>query len=133
MTDPHNEHEMAVALEGLEQPPEPETPEEKPTPLLDAARRVLLASIGAVALATDEIEEFVGKLVERGEIAETDGRELVKDVLERRRKIGPLEDKLDRQVERVVSKLNIPSKSDVDALSSRIADLSQKIDELSQR
>ena len=100
---------------------------------MDAARKVLLASIGAVALATDEIEDFVGKLVERGEIAEKDGRNLLKDVLERRRKMGPLEEKLDQQVERVVSRLNIPTKSDVDALTDRIADLSRKIDELGQQ
>jgi polyhydroxyalkanoate synthesis regulator phasin len=47
--------------------------------------------------------------------------------------MGPLEDKLDQQVERVVDRLNIPTKSDVDALSSRIADLSRKIDELNQQ
>src|SRR5512141_2288242 len=54
--------------------------------LLETVRKVLLASIGAVALAQDEIEDFVNKLVERGQIAEQDGRKLLKDVMERRRK-----------------------------------------------
>jgi len=132
MADSHDEHELEVAPEMEEHGSEPETSSERISPLLETARRVLLASIGAVALAADEIEEFVGKLVERGEIADKDGRKLVKDVLERRRKMGPLEDKLDQQVERVVNRLNIPTKSDVEALSSRIADLSHKIDELSK-
>lgn len=103
---------------------------EKVSPLLDAVRRVLLASIGAVALAADEIEDFVNKLVERGEIAEKDGRKLVKDVLERRKEMSPIEQKLDRQMDRFLTRLNIPTRDDVESLSARIADLSKKIDEL---
>lgn len=103
---------------------------EKVSPLLDAVRRVLLASIGAVALAADEIEDFVNKLVERGEIAEKDGRKLVKDVLERRKEMSPIEQKLDQQMDRFLTRLNIPTRDDVESLSARIADLSKKIDEL---
>ena len=132
MTDPLDVQEIEVAIDPVEKPVEPETPDEKPAPLLDTARRVLLASIGAVALAADEIEDFVDKLVDRGEIAKEDGRTLVKDVLERRRKLSPLDGKVDQQVERVVSRLNIPTKSDIDALNARIADLTQKIDELTR-
>jgi poly(hydroxyalkanoate) granule-associated protein len=107
---------------------------EKVSPLLDAVRRVLLASIGAVALAADEIEDFVKKLVERGEIAEKDGRKLVKDVLERRKEMEmrPIEQKLDRQMDRFLTRLNIPSRDDVESLNARIADLSKKIDELKE-
>jgi poly(hydroxyalkanoate) granule-associated protein len=107
---------------------------EKVSPLLDAVRRVLLASIGAVALAADEIEDFVNKLVERGEIAQKDGRKLVKDVLERRKEMEmrPIEQKLDRQMDRFLTRLNIPTKDDVESLSARIADLSKKIDELKE-
>lgn len=102
------------------------------TPLLDAARKVLMASIGAWAVAADEIEDFVNRLVERGEIAEKDGRRLVKDVLERRQELGPIEQKLDRQMERFLARLNIPTKGDVEALNARIAELTQKIEELKQ-
>jgi poly(hydroxyalkanoate) granule-associated protein len=107
---------------------------EKVSPLLDAVRRVLLASIGAVALAADEIEDFVNKLVERGEIAEKDGRKLVKDVLERRKEMEmrPIVQKLDRQMDRFLTRLNIPTRDDVESLNARIADLSKKIDELKE-
>src|SRR4051812_14566433 len=49
-------------------------------------RKVALASVGAVVLAQEEIEEFVRRLVEKGEIAEKDGRTLVRDLLEKRRR-----------------------------------------------
>ena len=40
--------------------------------LLNSLRRILMAGIGAVALTQEQIEDFVGKLVERGEIADGD-------------------------------------------------------------
>jgi poly(hydroxyalkanoate) granule-associated protein len=100
-------------------------------PLLDTVRKVLLASIGAVALAQDEIEDFVNKLVERGQIAEQDGRKLVKDVMERRRKTTiKVEEGLDTRVEELLSRMNVPTKADVEALSAKIAALTKKVDEL---
>lgn len=103
----------------------------------EAARRVLLAGIGAVALAQDEIEEFVAKLVERGELAETEGRKLVKDVLERRKaqfkeESHKAEGYLDRRLEALVARMNLPTRAEVAALQQRIAELAQKIEELKQ-
>ncbi len=96
----------------------------------EAARRVVLAGIGAVALAQDEAEDFVHRLVERGEIAEKDARKLIKEVTERRTKRAERE--LDRRVEDLLDKMNIPSKADIDALSAKITTLSHKIDDLRQ-
>lgn len=103
----------------------------------EAVRRVLLAGIGAVALAQDEIEEFVAKLVERGELAEAEGRKLVKDVLERRKaqlkeESHKAEGYLDRRLEALVARMNLPTRAEVAALQQRIAELAQKIEELKQ-
>jgi poly(hydroxyalkanoate) granule-associated protein len=99
--------------------------------LLEAARKVLLASIGAVALAQDEVEDFVNKLVERGEIAEQDGRKLVRDVMEKRKKTTQgAEEGLDKRVEELLSRMNVPTKADVEALSAKITTLTRKVDEL---
>ena len=55
--------------------------------LMEAVHKVLLAGIGAAALAQEEIEDFVNRLVERGEIAEADGKKMMKDVLEKRKQM----------------------------------------------
>ena len=100
-------------------------------PLLEATRKVLLASIGAVALAQEEIEIFVNKLVERGEIAEKDGKKLVRDVMEKRKKEAKkAEDELDKRLEDLLDRMNVPTKSDIEALSAKITALSKKVDEL---
>jgi poly(hydroxyalkanoate) granule-associated protein len=109
-----------------------ETSEEmERNPLLEATRKVLLASIGAVALAQEEIESFVSKLVERGEIAEKDGKKLVRDVMEKRKKEAKkAEDELDKRIEDLLDRMNVPTKSDIEALSAKITALSKKVDEL---
>ncbi|MCC6955687.1 MAG: phasin family protein [Anaerolineales bacterium] len=100
-------------------------------PLFEMVRKVLLAGIGAVALGKEEIEDFVDRLVERGEIAEKDGRKLVREVMERRKKEArKAEDELNKNVETVLDKMNVPSKADIEALSEKITALSKKIDEL---
>jgi polyhydroxyalkanoate synthesis regulator phasin len=55
-------------------------------PIFHPVRRMLTAFIGAVALASDEVENFVHLLVERGEIAEQDRRKLPEEVTERTQK-----------------------------------------------
>jgi len=100
-------------------------------PLLQSLRKVLLASIGAVALAQDEIEDFVNRLIERGEIAERDGRKLIRDLIEKRKEEAKkVEEKLDKRIEEVLARMNIATKSDIQALSDKIAALSRKVDRL---
>ena len=101
------------------------------SPLLDTARKVLLAGIGAVALAQEEIEDFVNKLVERGEIAEKDGRKLVREVMDKRKKgAEKAEDELSKRVEEILDRMNVPTKGDIEALGDKIASLTKKVDEL---
>ncbi len=102
--------------------------------LLNGLRRVLMAGVGAMALAQDEVEDFVNKLVDRGEIAEKDGRSLVKDVLDRRKERSrKAEDALEKRVEGLLDRMNVPTKSDIDNLSKKITLLAQKVDELKEK
>jgi poly(hydroxyalkanoate) granule-associated protein len=102
--------------------------------LLAGVRRVLMAGVGAVALAQEEVEEFVKKLVDRGEIAEKDGRKLVDDILEKRKtRAKKAEDALESRIEGLLERMNVPSKNDIDALSKKITLLAEKVDELKNK
>jgi len=108
--------------------------EEEKSRFLQTARRVILASIGAIALAQDEAEAFINKLIERGEIAEQDGKKLLNEVMERRKKIQKkTEDEMSKQVESMLERMDVPTKADIDALSKKISSLSKQIDELSKK
>lgn len=115
-----------------------ETVGESGNALLSGLRRVLMAGVGAVALTQEQIEDFVGKLVERGEIADGDARKLISDVVERRKKTVQdstrrAEEEFDKRIEGLLARMNIPSKNEIDALSDKISALSRKVDELRLR
>jgi len=111
------------------------------SPLVEAVHKVLLAGIGAAALAQEEIEDFINRLVERGEIAEADGKKMMKDVLEKRKQMvkmpampshqpKKITSDIEKRIEEVMAKLNIPTKDEIDALSAKITALTKKVDEL---
>jgi poly(hydroxyalkanoate) granule-associated protein len=107
--------------------------DEETKPFVGLLHKVLLASIGAVALAQEEIEEFVDKLVERGELAEKDGRKLVRDIMARRKtEAVKAEDQMNKHVEDILNRMNVPTKSDIDALGEKVAALAKKVDELNK-
>jgi poly(hydroxyalkanoate) granule-associated protein len=105
--------------------------------LFEGLRKLLLASIGVVAMTRDEGEAFVNKLVERGELAQKDGEKLLKEVQVRvregRPQIQKVGERVEQGLEEVLNRLNIPSKRDIDDLSAKIAQLSARVDELRKR
>jgi poly(hydroxyalkanoate) granule-associated protein len=109
---------------------EPSEKEER-GPLLEAFRKLLLASIGAVVIAQEEIEDLINKLVERGEIAKKDGEKLMKEVMAKRKKeAAKAEDEFNKRIEEILERMNVPTKADIEALGEKIAGLSKKVDEL---
>jgi polyhydroxyalkanoate synthesis regulator phasin len=101
--------------------------------LYNVVRRIMLAGVGAIALKHDELEEFIDKLVERGEIAKKDGDSLIKEMKERRSK--HLHDETGYAHKRFAEFLDrfaVPTKNDLDDLSEKISSLEKKIDELTK-
>lgn len=108
-----------------------EAEEKSQSRMLEALRRVLLATIGAAVIAEEEIKSLIDRLVERGEIAERDGKKLYQEMMDKRKnKTAKLEDDISQSVEQVLEKMNIPTKTDVEELGQKIAGLSKKIDDL---
>ena len=99
--------------------------------ILVSLRRVLLASVGVVALTIEEVGELVDKLVERGEIAEQEGKKLIIEIKEKRKKkTDEAEDMASSRMREMMDKMDVPTKSDIEDLSAKIATLSKKVDEL---
>lgn len=102
-------------------------------PFMAMTRRILLASVGAVALAQDEMESFVNRLVERGELAEQEGKDLLRDVMDKRRRdTRRAEVEMETRVESTLHRMNVPTRNDIEQLSAKITALGRKIDELKQ-
>ncbi len=94
--------------------------------LYETTRTILLAGIGAISLAQDEVNIFLDRLVERGEMAEADARKLVHEVMDRR-------EKLERERRQQVQETRRPAaatRADIETLNTRIAELTRQIEEL---
>lgn len=112
-----------------------------PNPILKTLRSALLIAMGTVAMGKEEVETIVNRLVEKGEIAEKDARELLSELLERGKEFtesttkieSKFEELIDSRVEAVLDRLNVPSRRSVEELGKKIAELSEKVDELTRR
>ncbi|MCJ7533043.1 MAG: phasin family protein [Anaerolineales bacterium] len=105
-------------------------PEER-SMVYETLRKLLLAGLGTVVVAQDELEHFIEKMVEKGEIAEKDARKLIKEVVDRRREgAKKAEVEIDKRVEEALNRMNIPTKADIEALSNKITTLTKKVEEL---
>lgn len=114
---------------------EEEAEETSSNPFLDGIRRALLAGVGAVSVAQDEAEKFVHKLIEKGEIAEKDGRSLLTELADKRKQRAQesskrVSDELEKRMESLLNRMNIPTKADIEQLSKKVAELTKKIDSL---
>lgn len=104
--------------------------EEERRPILGLLRKTLLAAIGAAALAQEEMEDLINRLVERGEIAEKEGRALIGDLTERRKKEAVnAEKRFNAQMDAALSRVNLPSKTDIERINTKIAELNAKLDQ----
>ncbi len=101
------------------------------TRLLEPLRKMLLASVGAMALATDEAEELISRLVEKGQMAQEEGRKLAQEMMAKSRE--RMESALDARIEKALERLNVPTKAEIESLSASIDELSKKIDKLAKK
>lgn len=112
--------------------------------LFEYSRKLLLATIGAVALAQDEVETLVAKLVDRGEIAERDGKELAKKLSEKglemaeksksrltRRKTTA--EKHDADKPAAPASDDLPVATDFQSLVNKVASLAEKVEAMNRK
>ena len=102
-------------------------------------RKVLLASVGSMALTADEASELFTRLVERGEIAESDAQKIVAELRSQGRKREEEASQareeiskkagiaLEDSVETILNRLNVPNKAEIEELSRKIGLLNEKV------
>ncbi|NJN15641.1 MAG: poly(hydroxyalkanoate) granule-associated protein [Oscillochloris sp.] len=110
--------------------------------VFEVVRKMMLAGVGALALSREEAEQFLERLVERGELAQKDAQKLIDETMERVRQnaqpqVNPLQSnvnnlgvQMENNLEQFLNRLNIPSKRDIDELSAKIAQLATRVEEL---
>jgi poly(hydroxyalkanoate) granule-associated protein len=114
-----------------------ETVEGNVNMLMENGRKVMLAGLGVVTLAQEELTEVFNNLVQRGTTTEQKTREMVNKQMENRQKEAKkaakrVEKEVEDRFENVLHWMNVPSKNDIEKLSRKVSTLTKKVNDLSK-
>jgi poly(hydroxyalkanoate) granule-associated protein len=97
----------------------------------ETARRMMLAGLGAVAMAVDAAEDTFDRLVDRGERVQSEleerAREARRGRLMRRSRLG---NAFRNAMDAFLDTLAVPNKADIDTINVKLNILTRKIDDL---
>jgi poly(hydroxyalkanoate) granule-associated protein len=115
-----------------------------PQEVLDSAHRIWLAGLGAMARAEEEGGRFFRNLVERGEEVEGKGRERVRTATEGvrgkaeevrhgaksrgKQVVDDVARLVDERVDDVLHRLGVPSRQEIERLTSHVEELNRRIE-----
>ena len=95
--------------------------------MLDFIKKTMLTGVGLAAMTRDKVEELAKELTEKGEMSEKEGKELVDELLKKSEKAKKdLETKVEGIVEKVLGKMNLASKEDIERLEEKIKYIEQQ-------
>ena len=95
--------------------------------MLDSIHKMFLAGVGLAAMTKDKIDEHIKELVEKGKLTEKEGHEMADDVLKKSEQARKdLQKQVEEYVQKILDKLQIPSKEEVEELAARIEKLEAK-------
>jgi len=94
--------------------------------MFDALRKAVLFGAGLAVMTTEKMKDFAEELVKRGEMSEKEAREALKEWMEKSKQARKdMEEKTETMVNKVMSRMNIPSRSELEELKERLAKLEQ--------
>jgi polyhydroxyalkanoate synthesis regulator phasin len=92
--------------------------------MIDVLKKVLLTGVGVAALSKDKIEDLARDLAEKGKMTEQEGKALVDQLLTSSDEARQdLQRQVEDKVQKVLGKMDLAKKSEVDALKHEIEEL----------
>ncbi|MDI9568707.1 MAG: phasin family protein [Bacillota bacterium] len=93
--------------------------------------KILSLGFGIVAVSKEQVEKVVAELVKRGEVAPTEAKKMVNEMLERgreeRERLGEM---VRNQINKTLTELNLVSREEYLTLQQRVQYLEEKLQAL---
>ena len=107
-------------------------------PIASGVESALRATMGLFSMSKEEAQTIINRMIERGELAEKDGRRIINDLFGRPKKTvqqvnQKVESVVDDSMTNLLNALNIPTSEDLRILSEKINELTEKVEELSKK
>jgi polyhydroxyalkanoate synthesis regulator phasin len=95
----------------------------------DLLRRVVLASVGAAAIGKDELEEFLRRAREQGDLSSTETQKLKDKLAEALKRVpGGWDEIVEASLRAALRRIKIPDRAEIERLQKVIDRLARKID-----
>ncbi len=99
--------------------------------IIGGTRKVVVTAVGLGAVAQEKSGQLFTKLVEQGETRQARRQERLEALAQRRAETNKrVSAELDRRIGNWLNLFNIPSKADIDALTTQINDISERLEVL---
>ncbi len=107
-------------------------------PVAAGVESALRATIGLFSMGKEEAEAIINRMIERGELAEKDGRRILSGLYERPKQSAKqvnqkVESVIDDAMLGILNMLNVPTRSDLQSLTEKINELAEKVEALSEK
>ncbi len=89
--------------------------------MFDLIKKTILTGVGLAAMTKDKIDELAKELAEKGKMSEKEGKELLDDLLKKSEQSRKdLETKVEDMVRRVLKKMDVATKKDIERLEKKL-------------
>ena len=96
--------------------------------MVEALRKLLMAGLGTLDLTEEKAKALFNDLVARGEMSEKDAREVIAGWSARASEHrGRLQQDVEERVNKTMAAMGLARRTDVEALSARVAELERKL------
>ncbi len=94
----------------------------------DLFKKFLYTGIGIVSTTAETIQQSVDEWIDKGTISKEEGKKIVEDFMaEAESRKGQVEGKVKGLVEKTMNTLDFPTRSEMEQLNARIAELESKL------
>lgn len=95
--------------------------------MFELIKKIMLTGVGLAAVTKDKVEELGRELIEKSEMSEKEGKELIDELLKKSEQAREdLETSIEDVVRKVLGKMDLATRGDIDVLAERIKSLEQK-------
>jgi len=98
--------------------------------MLDSLKKSLLTGVGMALRSKKEIISLAKEFAEQSEMNQQEAKDFIDDCRKRYDEAkSDLDTTIETSIESILKKLDLPSRSDIDALNKRMDDLTSKLEE----
>lgn len=99
--------------------------------MFDYLKKSLLTGVGLALRSKNEIEDLAKEFAENSKMNQDEARDFLKECQQRYEDArAGFDKKIEKTIEKILLKLDLPSRSDIKTLNDRIDDLTKKITDL---